>query len=164
MAKIKKGDIVGRISYGKDILFEVVRIINITSEPIALLKGITVRIMADSPISDLEIIKKAQVENNLRSLENKLEEHIHMNNINKNKKNPFSKRNTLDNYFFETGTILHLDGDRKYSQKSAKYYKEMGLYAIVKNIPEYRQPQMVLSLLRKYKPDILIITGHDRND
>ena len=37
----------------------------------------------------------------------------------------------------------------------------MGLNAIVKNIPEYRQPKFVTSLLKIYKPDILIITGHD---
>ena len=62
---------------------------------------------------------------------------------------------------FKNGTILHLDGDRKYSIKSEKYYKNVGLNAIVKHIPEYKQPYLVLSLLEKYKPDILIITGHD---
>ena len=31
----------------------------------------------------------------------------------------------------------------------------------MRNIPEFRQPQMIRELLRKYKPDILIITGHD---
>ena len=62
---------------------------------------------------------------------------------------------------FVTGRILHLDGDRKYSEKSARYYRKMGLNAIVKNIPEYRQPKLVYNLLEYYKPDILIITGHD---
>ena len=59
------------------------------------------------------------------------------------------------------GKILHLDGDRRYAEKSAKYYKKIGLNAVVKNIPESRQPIMVGSLIRKYNPDILIITGHD---
>ena len=62
---------------------------------------------------------------------------------------------------FVTGKILHLDGDRKYSEKSNNYYRKAGLYAIVKNIPEYRQPRIVYNLLNYYKPDILIITGHD---
>lgn len=62
---------------------------------------------------------------------------------------------------FVTGKILHLDGDRKYSEKSANYYRKAGLNAIVKNIAEYRQPRMVYSLLNSYKPDILVITGHD---
>ena len=37
----------------------------------------------------------------------------------------------------------------------------MGLNAIVKNIPEYKQPRIVYKLLKIYQPDILIITGHD---
>ena len=60
-----------------------------------------------------------------------------------------------------TGKILHLDGDRRYSEKSFRYYKKMGLTAIVKNIPEYKQPKVVYNLLSYYKPDILIVTGHD---
>ena len=37
----------------------------------------------------------------------------------------------------------------------------MGLKAIVKNIAENRQSKVVVPLLRRYNPDILIITGHD---
>lgn len=37
----------------------------------------------------------------------------------------------------------------------------MGLNAVVRNISESKQPQMVIPLLSKYNPDILIITGHD---
>ena len=59
------------------------------------------------------------------------------------------------------GKILHLDGDKKYSAKSYYYYKKLGLNAIVKTIPEYKQPRVVYSLLEIYSPDILIITGHD---
>ena len=33
-----------------------------------------------------------------------------------------------------TGKILHLDGDRKYSEKSAKYYNKMGLKYIVNRV------------------------------
>lgn len=67
----------------------------------------------------------------------------------------------MNNILNTTGKILHLDGDRKYSQKSYKYYKKMGLNAIVKNIPESRQPKMVYKLLEYYEPDIVVITGHD---
>ena len=61
-----------------------------------------------------------------------------------------------------TGIILHLDGDKKYAEKSAKQYKQLGLHAIVKNISEEKQPQIIKSLLSKYMPDIVIITGHDK--
>ena len=60
-----------------------------------------------------------------------------------------------------TGKILHLDGDRKYSEKSRRYYQKVGLKAIVKNIPESKQPKVVYKLLKYYNPDILVITGHD---
>ena len=60
-----------------------------------------------------------------------------------------------------TGKILHLDGDRKYSEKSRRYYQKVGLNAIVKNIPESKQPKVVYNLLKYYNPDILVITGHD---
>lgn len=60
-----------------------------------------------------------------------------------------------------TGKILHLDGDKRYSEKTVKYYRKMGLNAVVKNIAESKQPQYVIPLLSKYTPDILVITGHD---
>ena len=56
------------------------------------------------------------------------------------------------------GRILHLDGDKRYSEKSILYYKKMGLNAIVKNIPENKQPKVVNRLLQIYNPDILVIT------
>ena len=51
--QIKKGDIVGRKSYGKDILFKVNNIVKKKNEDVAILNGITKRIEADSKISDL---------------------------------------------------------------------------------------------------------------
>lgn len=59
------------------------------------------------------------------------------------------------------GKILHLDGDRKYSEKAYKYYKKHKLEAIVKNVAEYKQPRVVYKFLEHYQPDIVIITGHD---
>lgn len=37
----------------------------------------------------------------------------------------------------------------------------MGLNAIVKNIPENKQHLIVKDYINKYKPDILVLTGHD---
>lgn len=37
----------------------------------------------------------------------------------------------------------------------------MGINAVVKNIPESKQAILVYKLLVIYKPDILVITGHD---
>lgn len=149
MKRIKKGDIVGRLSYGKDIIFVVDRIIKLNNNnQIAILKGLTMRIKADSDITDLEIIDKRIV----KSSEKKIEDRI-LNHLSK-----YTKR-LRKSYNF--GKILHLDGDSRYSQKSTRYYRDMGINAIVKNILETRQPFVVKGLLSKYRPDILVITGHD---
>ena len=67
MEKIKKGDIVGRISYGKDIVFYVKRIIRQKNgKKIALLRGVTERIEADSDIDDLYLMNKERLDEELK--------------------------------------------------------------------------------------------------
>ncbi len=146
MDKVKTGNIVGRKSYGKDIIFIVTKIIE--KENIAILKGVYERIEADSPISDLELIEEKVLAKKIEDDSEKLEHQI-----------IDFKRQTKEKKL--TGKILHLDGDRKYSYKSYMYYKKSKLNSVVKNIPEYRQPKEVYKLLFFYNPDILIITGHD---
>ena len=134
--KVKNGDYVARESHGKDILFNVEKIIKLSNgKENAILKGVTYRIKADSPIEDLCIIDKKEV---MKILEK------------------------FDFRIFEMAKKIKLeDGDRKYSQKSLTYYKNLGLRAIVKNIPENKQSKVVYRLLEYYNPDILVITGHD---
>lgn len=141
MKRIKKGDIVGRISYNKDIFFIVK---DIKDKKNVLLEGVFIRIIADSDINDLELIDQ----NEINKRENIIEKGI-------------TKEENRNQTKTVTGKILHLDGDKRYSEKSNKYYQKMGINAIVKNISEKRQPQIVYSLLEYYRPDILVITGHD---
>jgi spore coat assembly protein len=151
---IKKGDVVGRKSYGNDILFVVEKVIRTGNDKsYAILKGLTIRIVADSPLEDLDIINKDIIDEQIASLEKRLQDRVRKGSAGMNR---LTRRATV-----YTGKILHLDGDRKYSDKSAKYYKELGLNAVVKNIPEAKQSAMVRDLLERYKPDILVITGHD---
>ena len=145
--QIKQGDIVGRDSYNNDILFFVDRILKINkTKKIAILKGINIRIEADAPIDDLRKLDTKKAKNFIRQLENLEYKQI---------------GNSREKILESTGKILHLDGDKRYSEKTLKYYKKMGLNAVVKNIAESRQPQFVIPLLKKYQPDILVITGHD---
>lgn len=171
MSEFKKGDIVGRISYNKDVLFEIKKIIRTSNnKKIMILKGITERIEADSPEDDLEIINKRVIEDRIKNLEEKM-----TNRIEKCLKDPkycvcrakniFNfKQEKRSSRIINTGKILHLDGDKRYTEKSMKYYKSLGLNAIVKNIPENRQAQVIRSLLERYEPDVLVLTGHDRYD
>jgi len=153
--KVKKGDIVVRISYGKDIIFIVDKVLkNIDNNDFAILKGIEVRVEADSPLSDLEAINGVEAKRAIKNIDNRLDERAKDYLLSKNENN-FRKEDIY------TGKILHLDGDRRYSEKSIRLYKKLGLNAIVKNVPEYKQPDVIISLLNRYNPDILVITGHD---
>ncbi len=166
MERIKKGDIVARKSYNNDIIFEIKKIIRLSNgKRIAILKGITERIEADSNIEDLCLVRRKEVKSSLNLLDTKLKDRIYK--IKKEGRIDTKEKIFKDSRNIEkvvTGKILHLDGDKKYSQKSLKYYKQMGLNAVVKNIPESKQPKLVYELLKYYNPDILVITGHDRND
>ena len=139
MTKIKKGDIVGRISYNKDIIFIVKDIRNKNN---VILEGIFERIIADSSIYDLELIDKKEI-----NIKEALKEY------------ELKRQENRIGEYSTNGKILHLD--ERYSEKSFIYYQKMGINAIVKNIPENKQPRVVYNLLKTYKPDILVITGHD---
>lgn len=145
MKFVKKGDIVSRDSYGNDILFKIDSFKKDKSgKTYAILKGLTIRIEADSYLEDLKKESKQEIENYKKRFER-----IPSKFINRDLSNIIN------------GKILHLDGDKRYSVKSSKYYKTLGLNAIVKFIPEKNQKFYVRNLLKTYKPNILVITGHD---
>ena len=147
MNKIKKGDIVKRKTYGDNTLFVVKDII----DSVAILKGVTLRIEENIEIKELEIVKAEIIEKEKQEFDRGIEEAANriINNTNKMMQKHLKAK------------ILHLDGDKKYSEKSARVYLRFKLNAIVKNIKESNQPYNIKSLLDKYNPDIVIITGHD---
>jgi len=149
IVKLRKGDIVGRKSYNKDIAFVINNIIKNDEGEIAILKGLILRIEADAPVEDLELLDDKQVINIIDKFNKELE---------RRRKKEFKATHGLERNKERYGRILHLDGDKKYSEKSER---SMGLDVVVKNIPESKQPQMIYALLSKYTPDILIVTGHD---
>lgn len=155
MQKVKKGDYVVRKSHQGDTIFIIDKIIKFTDgKQIAILKGIAIRLEADAPIEDLMIADKDEIKRNKNEIENDVKNELKNKNIRSEKQKRIQKK-------IQTGLILHLDGDKRYSEKSAGYYKKLGLRAIVRNVPENKQPKVVYKLLNYYNPDILIITGHD---
>lgn len=151
--KLRKGDIVSRISYNKDIIFVISKILKYNGQKIAILKGLIERIETDSPLDDLELVENSRITELLDNFDIDIE---------KTKKELLNSNNyELKRKQEDYGRILHLDGDKKYAEKSQRFYRSMGLDVIVKNIPENKQPYMISSLLSKYNPDILVITGHD---
>ena len=93
MYKIKKGDIVGRISYNKDIIFIVKDIRNKNN---VILEGIFERIIADSSIYDLELIDKKEI-----NIKEALKEY------------ELKRQENRIGEYSTNGKILHLDGDKR---------------------------------------------------
>lgn len=154
MSKIKRGSVVTKKNEKNGILFKVKEIIRKQDKEIAILKGIVVRIIEVIPIEELKLAKKGEIKTCERNVENKLSK--------KFIKTSILKRNTNSlEYKIRTGRILHLDGDKRYTEKSYKHYRKLGLDAIVRYVPENRQPYVIKTILNKYNPDILVITGHD---
>ena len=143
---LKKGDQVTRKSYNHDIVFKILNI----EENICYLKGINIRLFADSPIEDLV----------------KYEEDV-KDSFGDNIKEPDLL--DRDEYFYLPARILHCDGDNEYLNRCLNYYKNNNLQAVGKVLKEEEMPYKIGKLLKEYEPDILILTGHDayfkkRND
>ena len=135
---IKIGDYVTRNSYNNDTVFEVIN----SKKDILYLKGVEYRLYADAKVSDCVLIDKSMIKDDF---------------------NPSIGDNNGERseYFYLPGKILHLDGDREYLNRCMKYYKNMNVFAVGKNIDEESLPDEIMELLEEVKPDILIITGHD---
>ncbi len=147
------GDYVVRLSYNKDILF---RITYISPNQIARLKGVSYRVIADAPISDLELSIGMRYTNEESSIMSTIEA-----TIDKIMKQRTESEKGKDPRFQKTGTVLHVDGDAFYLNLCLKYYKTLDIPAIGEHIPESEQPKRIKFLLEKYSPDILVLTGHD---
>ena len=114
MEKIKKGDIVGRKSYGKDIMFSVKNIINTPKGTIVILRGVIDRIEADSYIDDLEKIDKTYIKNKMKYFEERIDRKAM--EI-KKYRNDIENKRVAEKIL--TGKILHLDGDSCLDNKNS---------------------------------------------
>ena len=149
MGKLKIGDIVARKSYGYDVFFKVVDIVNRGSEHIARLKGISYRIEADAPESDLEVQPDNRVreyrDRCWRAAESSVGEkrarergaNFHMARYRGYQKKVHSRDTSNE----ETGKIkipgkvLHLDGDKDYLENCLSEYRKLGLTAVGQYVP-----------------------------
>lgn len=160
------GDIVARKSYNRDIFFKVVDFVKTeTGEVRATLRGLDVRLLADSPLDDLVKVKSDHLREYRKNFIKK---------NNDNLKKIFTRREkvreaqitnmvqTLPKDFFEMpGRVLHIDGNLEYLNLCMGIYEQLGIIAEGLHIPENEQPVSVPDQLMKYKPDILVMTGHD---
>ena len=139
---IKKGDYVTRNSYKNDTIFLV---LNIKGE-VAYLKGVDVRLFADSELDDLV---KVEAPKETTEEDEKVREEILDDVLDRSE------------FFYLPGKILHIDGDRDYLNRCMKFYKDANVYAVGKVVEEESLAKNIRGFLEEVKPDIVIITGHD---
>ena len=171
MDQLKIGDIVGRKSYGCDVLFKVVNISEANGARIVTLKGISYRIEADAPENDLELQpeqKVAEYRNKCMRLAEGPEKQPARRDNFRARYPVYSKkalyRNTANEKTVDLkrpGTVLHIDGDPDYLETCINEYRKIGLNVTGKYVPEKDQASAVVQLLQEYRPDILVLTGHD---
>ena len=137
--EFKVGDYVTRKSYNNDTVFIIMDI----KENNVILKGVDIRLFADSDISDLV---KCEYENRDEEFRNSI---LIRDNMDRSE------------FFYLPAKILHIDGDKDYLSRCLEFYKKANVYAIGEYVKESDVPNITPKLLNKYKPDILIITGHD---
>lgn len=142
------GDIVARKSYGGDIPFTIVDITNTEDgKTVYILKGLLHRLQADSSSSDLIRQNPARVYFQLQRYRIRTRRYAY--------------RNLSYRLRGKPGKILHIDSSKELMNTCMKHYRESTLDYVGKLVDESRQPQVVKQLLEQYRPDILILTGHD---
>lgn len=134
------GDLVTRKSHNNDIIFEILKI----EDKIAYLKGKDIRLYADSNLEDL-VFSDIEIESDDESI-NKVKDMLNLDR---------------SEYFYLPGKILHIDGDNDYLERCMKFYKELNILSIGLKIKEENLVYEIKNYLEEFKPNILVITGHD---
>lgn len=156
------GDIVGRKSYGMDILFKIVAIDQ--AKQTAVIKGLDMRLLADAKLSDLQLPEPVKLQGyrsqSERAQKDCMRKIYRRRSLEREQLRGKSGREPEE--FYELpGKILHLDGDEDYLNECLKAYHSLQLNAVGFFIPEREQPERIWGLLHEHRPDILVMTGHD---
>jgi spore coat assembly protein len=154
------GDIVTRRSYNFDILFKICAILD-KPVPTALLKGIDMRVEAHAPLDDLVKVTPDMMNKYTREMSMKCERYLRKCISISAARMRSAFRTMRADTFARPGRVLHIDSDEDYIDMCMGAYKRLGIDAVLKLIPENRQPDTVPTLVKDYLPDILVITGHD---
>ena len=160
---MRVGDMVVRKSHNKDIVFRIVGFVEDDSRrKMAVLKGVALRIIADSYIDDLERVEEYDIHRYIidREVESLLYKVLR--DMKEKEKKYYRQTNTnATNTYGRPGKVLHLDGDSEYLKICLEVYSKLGIPAVGKAISEENQYKEIRALLEEHNPDILVITGHD---
>ncbi|XER04792.1 Sporulation-specific protease YabG [Sporomusa rhizae] len=161
------GDLVIRKSHGGDIVFKVVDIfVDETQQTHCVLKGLHLRLMADSPIDDLQRIEAEHLRNEvvrMESMHNDTMRRVMMRRSREREQVELRRSEATKKFtFFDVpGRVLHLDGDDEYLNMCLKTYSQLNIEAVGRWVEESKQADAIADLLHEVRPDILVLTGHD---
>ncbi|MFJ7748066.1 sporulation peptidase YabG [Peribacillus sp. NPDC097295] len=164
---VQINDIVGRLSYKCDVLFRVIDIRDNNGRREAVLYGEDIRLIADAPFQDLMIINDNERSVRQRSNEVLQEQSYRLLTQDlelQQQKSGYQSSNGYrysGEYFQIPGRVLHVDGDASYLRKCLDLYQKFGIPVNGVYCNEKEMPQRIGSLLDHYRPDILVVTGHD---
>lgn len=164
---ITVGDLVIRKSHGGDIVFKVTDIREDDSgQRFCVLKGMHLRLIADAPMMDLERIDAEHLRNEIVRMEgmhNESLKRVMMRRSIEREKAEMGRSEPAKKFsFFDLpGRVLHLDGDEEYLKMCLKTYNQLNMEAVGRCIAEDKQKDQVVELVDEYRPDILVLTGHD---
>lgn len=154
MAKFKVGDIVTRRSYGGDLLFKVVNIIpNCNGADCYVLRGLSSRIEADSDADDLEM-------QDARTAYSRAHDELYETKCSIENAAP-AFRSFLSRLNKKPGKILHIDSAEDFMTQCLDFYRKSRISSYGKWVSEDKQPSVVKQYLNYYRPNILVLTGHD---
>lgn len=165
------GDTVVRKSYGKDITFRIIDITENERGTVYIMKGINLRLIADSPEDDLEQVRESYSGDKDELFNRKINKAIKK--VLASREDMYRFENTLrlpkssklnsqkDLIFGRPGRVLHVDADPEYLEACLKVYKQLGIEAAGKIISEREQQIKIVELVKTMKPDIVVLTGHD---
>ncbi|KIL52447.1 sporulation peptidase YabG [Jeotgalibacillus campisalis] len=152
--------LVGRKSYGCDVLFRVVDVVERDGEEVAILFGSDIRLVADAPVADLTLMTEKDIERIEEEWRSQEEESFHSFKNDTQKKDQ-RKNSSSSQSFHLPGKVLHLDGDPHYLNKCIDAYSSLGVPVVGIHCQEQEMPERVSALIEKYQPQILVLTGHD---
>ncbi|AZU59846.1 sporulation peptidase YabG [Neobacillus mesonae] len=164
---IKINDIVGRRSYNCDLLFRVIDIQVINGQKVAFLYGEDFRLCADAPYDDLMAINsnmRQKLSKEYRTLEEQSLQLFTQDVTLLRERQEYEATGGYvkpSSYFQIPGKVLHLDGDPAYLKKCMTLYEKVGVPVLGIHCNEKEMPTKISSLIDYYRPDILVITGHD---
>lgn len=136
------GDIVTRKSHNNDLMFKIIGI----NENTVYLKGLNIRLYADSEVSDLEIVEADKELIDDRSILEEVDKNLNLDR---------------SEYFYLPGKILHIDGDEDYLKRCMNLYNKLNIMAYGVCLDEENVKEEITDYLNKLNPNIVVITGHD---